>query len=84
MTFTLITDNVSWYRESVYKQVLSICNGDFKHVFISFFILISLILPLSNTVEDENVEKGVKEDDIVFDGYTDEKYGHRRRGVSKV
>jgi len=84
LTFTLITNNVSWYRESVYKEVLSIRDGDFKQlfkVFIAFFILISLVPPLGNkfSVEDEDVEEGIeKKDDIVFDGHTVEEYGHGR------
>jgi hypothetical protein len=42
-------------------------------------VLISLIPPFSDefSVEDKNVE-GVKKDNIVFDGYTVEKYGHSR------
>ena len=83
MTFTLITDNVSWYREPIYKEVLGISNRDFQQFFevlVSLFILISLIPPLSDefSVEDENVEEGVEEeDDVMFDGHTIEKYGHR-------
>jgi hypothetical protein len=84
LTFALITNNVSWYRESVYKEVLSICNGNFEQlfeVFVAFFILISLVPPLGNefSMEDENMEESVEEkDDVVFDGDTVEKYGHRR------
>ena len=30
LTFALVANNVSWYRESVHKKILSIGNGDFK------------------------------------------------------
>jgi hypothetical protein len=42
--------------------------------------LISWNPPLNDkfSVEDKNVEEGVEEkDNVVFDGYTVEKYGHR-------
>jgi hypothetical protein len=56
---------------------LSIGNGDFKQ-FLK--VIVSLIPPLRDkfSVEDKNVGKGVEEkDNVVFDGYTVEKYGHR-------
>src|ERR1700679_1516690 len=49
--------------------------------FVAPFFLISLVPPLSDqfSVENKYMEEGVEEEDnVMFDGHTVQKYGHRR------
>lgn len=71
---SLVTDDVSWDRETVLEQLLSIDNGCLQQLLevgIVFLFLVVCLTPLRNglSVEDKDVEEGVKkEDDVGADG----------------